>query len=184
MEPSDDWYDLETLNSIAEICNIGSLDISYDDISEAISYFDDSPRLDFNGISSFFLKNCIASLYLPLQILFSSSVSQGRFPLRWKIPRVTPVHKGRSKFDISNYRPIAKISNIAKLFERIIFKKLSFLIKSYIEPNQHGFMPGRSTATNLAVFTNHCIYAFEDHLQMDTIYTDFAKLLTRFVTLP
>jgi len=37
MEPSDDWYDLETLNSIAEICNIRSLDISYDDISEAIS---------------------------------------------------------------------------------------------------------------------------------------------------
>jgi len=36
-------------------------------------------------------------------------------------------------------------------------------------------MPGRSTTTNLAVFTNHCINAFEDHLQMDTIYTDFAK---------
>jgi len=53
MEPSDYWYGLETLNSIAEICNIGSLDISYDDISEAISYFDDSPRLDFDGFSSF-----------------------------------------------------------------------------------------------------------------------------------
>jgi len=58
MEPSDDWYVLETLNSIAEICNIGSVDISYDDISEAISYFDDSPRLDFDGISSFFLLFC------------------------------------------------------------------------------------------------------------------------------
>jgi len=46
------------------------LDISYDDISEAITYFDDSPRLDFEGISTFFLKNCIASLYLPLQIMF------------------------------------------------------------------------------------------------------------------
>jgi len=29
--------------------------------------------------------------------------------------------------------------------------------------------------TNLAVFTNHCINAFEDHLQMDTTYTNFAK---------
>jgi len=36
MDTSDDWYGVETLNSIAEICNIGSLDISYDDISEAI----------------------------------------------------------------------------------------------------------------------------------------------------
>jgi len=105
MEPSDDWYDLESLNSIAEICNIGSLDISYDDISKAISYFDDSPRLDRDGISSFFLKNCIASLYLPLQIMFSPSLSQERFPIGWKISRVTPVQKGGSKFDISNYRP-------------------------------------------------------------------------------
>jgi len=112
------------------MCNIGSLNISYDDIAEAISYFDDSTRIDFNGISSFFLKNCIACLYLPLQFMFSSSLSQGRFPIRWKISRVMPVHKGGSKFDISNYRQTAKISNIAKLFERITFKKLSFLIRS------------------------------------------------------
>jgi len=123
IEPSDVWNDQETLNSISEICNIGSLYISYDDIAEAIRYFDDSPRLDFDGISSFFLKNSIASLYLPLQIMFSSSLSQGRFPIKWKISRIMPVHKGGSKFDISNYRPIAKISNIAKLFERIIFIK-------------------------------------------------------------
>jgi len=82
MEPSDDCYGLETLNPIAEICYIGSLDMSYDHLSESISYFDDSPRLDFDGISSFFLKNCIASPYLPLQIMFSSSLSQGRFPIR------------------------------------------------------------------------------------------------------
>jgi len=63
--------------------------------------------------------------------------------------------------------------------EIIIFKKLSFLIRSYIEPDQHGFMPGRSTTTNLAVFTNHCTNEFEDHLQMDTIYTDFAKAFVK-----
>jgi len=51
MEPSDDCYGLETLNPIAEICYIGSLDMSYDHLSESISYFDDSPRLDFDGIS-------------------------------------------------------------------------------------------------------------------------------------
>jgi len=82
METSVVCYDVESLNSIAETFSIGNLDISYDDISEAISYFDDSPRLDFDGISSFVLKNCIASLYIPLQIMFSSSLSQGRFPIR------------------------------------------------------------------------------------------------------
>jgi len=40
IDPSDYWYDQETLNSISEICYIGSLDIYdiYDDNSEAISY--------------------------------------------------------------------------------------------------------------------------------------------------
>jgi len=104
MDFSDDWY--ETLNSFSEICNIGSLDMSYDDIAEAISYFDDSSKLDFDGISSFFLKNCIASLYLPLQIMFSSSLSQGIFLIRWKISRVMPAHKGGNKLDISYYRHI------------------------------------------------------------------------------
>jgi len=51
IEPSHDWYDQETLNIISEICNIASLGISYDDISEAISYFDYFPRPDFDGIS-------------------------------------------------------------------------------------------------------------------------------------
>jgi len=36
-------------------------------------------------------------------------------------------------------------------------------------------MPGRSTTTNLYIFTNRCKHAFEDHSQMDTIYTDFGK---------
>jgi len=42
-----------------------------------------------------------------------------------------------------------------------------FLYKGYIEPNQHGFTPGRSTTNNLTIFPNHS--------QMDTIYTDLAK---------
>jgi len=69
MEPSDDWCDLETLNSIAEICNFGSLDISYDDISEAISYFDDFSRLDFVGISSFFLSIVLQVFTYPCKLL-------------------------------------------------------------------------------------------------------------------
>jgi len=29
--------------------------------------------------------------------------------------------------------------------------------------------------TNLSIFTNHSVHAFENHSQMGTIYTDFAK---------
>jgi len=89
---------------------------------------------------------------------------------------VTPILKSGPKNNIANYRPIAKISNIAKLFERIVAHKLSFLVKTYISTSQTGFVAGRSTTTNLAVFSNYCINVFDMRSQVDAIYTDFANL--------
>jgi len=76
---------------------------------------------------------------------------------------------------VSNYRPIAKLSNVSKMFERIVTKQLTFLAGRIISPNQHGFMPGRSTTTNLATFNLFCIHSFISHHQVDVVYTDFAK---------
>jgi len=69
--------------------------------------------------------------------------------------------KSGPKNNIANYRPIAKISNITKLFERIVAHKLSFLVKTYINTSQHCFVAGRSTTTNLAVFSNFCIQVIQ-----------------------
>lgn len=44
-----------------------------------------------------------------------------------------------------------------------------------ITPNQHGFFSGRSTTSNLTVFTEYCIAAFEKGSQVEAIYTDFSK---------
>ncbi|XP_041451928.1 uncharacterized protein LOC121405332 [Drosophila obscura] len=131
------------------VVNIGSLDVSEVDILEAISDFDNSNKPDSDGISTFLLRNCDLAFCEPLKILLKNSLVTGR--------------------------PIAKLSNVSKLPERIIAKKVSFLMKSYISPNQHGFMPGRSTATNLVAFSNFCTHAFERHSQVDVTYTDFAK---------
>jgi len=113
------------------------------------------------------------------------------FTYTWKLCSLLPCLKEDSQKDgkfLESRRSIKEEVNLifittaqllrsatTKLFEKIIFKKLSFLIRGYIEPNQHGFMPCRSRTINLAVFTNHCVNAFENHLQMDTTYTDFAK---------
>jgi len=121
------------------------------------------------------LKQCIEVLCVPLKILFDKSFSSGHFADRWKVASVTPILKSGPKNNISNYRPITKISNLAKLFERIVAHKLSFLVKAYISTSQNGFVAGRSTTTNLVVFSNYCIHAFDMRSQVDAIYTDFAK---------
>jgi len=166
-EPTPAWNDSQTLNAISPLLNLGSLTVLEENIQRAVEDVDDPYTPDCDGIPAYFLKHCIEVLCVPLKILFDKSLSSGHFADRWKVASVTPILKSGPKNNIANYRPIAKISIIAKLFERIVAHKLSFLVKTYISISQHGFVAGRSITTNLAVFSNYCIHAF--------IYTDFAK---------
>jgi len=44
-----------------------------------------------------------------------------------------------------------------------------------ISENQHGFMPGRSTVTNLLCLNSSITKAIDTNRQLDVIYTDFSK---------
>lgn len=80
---------------------------------------------------------------------------------------------------MSNYRGIAKLSFVPKLFESLICEHISFFTKSLIPFTQHGFTKGRSTTTNLLEFTAHTLNAMEMGKQVDTFYADFSKAFDR-----
>ena len=42
-----------------------------------------------------------------------------------KIAKVIPIHKKQSKVDYTNYRPIYPLSNIEKIIEKLMYKRLS-----------------------------------------------------------
>lgn len=132
-----------------------------------------------DGLSPFLLKNAAASLAEPLSILFNISLQSGLFLNEWKVSFLTPIFKAGSKQDISNYRPICKISTIPKLFEKLISDKIFFVVREHISVYQHGFIKGRSTSTNLTIFVNYVLSNFEKNSQTDTIFTDFAKAFDR-----
>ena len=52
-------------------------------------------------------------------------------------------------------------------------------MKEIISPLQHGFISGRSTSTNLAIFSNYVLSVLEQGYQCDVIYTDFSKAFDR-----
>ena len=57
----------------------------------------------------------------------------GVFPSVLKTAKVVPVFKKDLKLDYSNYRPISLLSNIAKIFEKPMYKRLyTFLIRIII----------------------------------------------------
>ena len=70
------------------------------------------------------------------------------FPSVIKTAKVVPVFKRDSKLDYSNYRPISLLSNIEKILEKLMYKRLyTFLNNSNIIYNlQFGFRQQYSTS--------------------------------------
>lgn len=128
-----------------------------------------------DGIPNSVLKYCSGSLAKPLTTLFNASLKLGYFPDIWKSSYLLPLHKSGSILNVSNYRGIAKLSAIPKLFEKLVTDIVSYNVSPIIDSRQHGFRKGLSTVTNLLQFSSHVINGFISGMQTDVIYTDFSK---------
>ncbi|KAL4082187.1 hypothetical protein QTP88_028459 [Uroleucon formosanum] len=107
------------------------------------------------------------------------SMDDGIFPSMLKISSVTPVFKSGDKSNVTNYRPISILSHIAKLFEHLVLQSIQPSVDFVLVDEQYGFRPGRSSPSNLIVFNNFVLEAFENRSQVDVVYTDFVKPFDR-----
>ena len=88
--------------------------------------------------------------------IFNLSLTSGKFIDKLKMTRVIPLYKNKgSEQDKSNYRSIALLSNIDKIFEKLIHQRfVSFLEKNdAIFERQFGFCEKHSTTHNLITIT-------------------------------
>lgn len=148
--------------------------ITEDMILWAAKKIKNSTGMGPDGIPSLVLKKCINTLAKPLSTVFNMSLTTGVFPDCWKESFVFPVFKKGCKQNVSNYRGIAALSAVSKLFEVIVLDNLIWNYAGYISPNQHGFMAKRSTTTNLTMFTSFLVREIEMGHQVDAIYTDLS----------
>ena len=124
-----------------------------------------------------FLRECEKEVSVPLAIIFSKSVADGKIPLDWKRANVVPIHKKGDKGVADNYRPVSLTSLVCKVLESIIKDKIvDFLDENgIIRETQHGFRKGRSCLTNLLEFLDFVTACFDSGKQVDVSYLDFSK---------
>lgn len=104
-------------------------------------------------------------LYLHLIIL--SCFKLGYFPKAWKCVRVVAISKpGKKKSDPASYRPIS----LSKILEKAILKRLNSHIneRNIIPRDQCGFVPGKSTSTQLFRIKNHIHQALNSSPNLST----------------
>ena len=166
---------LNRMNMNTPIVEISNINVTDSDVELALLSLDSNVKLGPDGIAPIVLKNCSLSLSLPLCVIFNKSLSLGQFLSQWKVSEILPTYKSGCKQDITNYRPISKLLIIPKLFEKIVCDKVSPIVNNFLSDDQHGFRPGLSTTTNLAVFSNLVNLNLNSNCQTDVIYTDFSK---------
>lgn len=128
-----------------------------------------------DDIPTVLVKECKMTLLQPLLHIYILSLRTGTFPVKWKESYIVPIFKNGDRHDVRNYRPISKLCVFSKIFEKIIYDLLLTFTKDKFVSEQHGFLPGRSTETNLVQFVDGVIESMDKQLQVDAIYADFSK---------
>ena len=102
---------------------------------------------DVDGISNKLLKTSINELVKPLSIIINQMLNTGIFPEQLKISKVVSIYKANDQKLLTNYRPIALLPSISKIFEYAILEQLLnyFLQNELFAPQQFGFRAKHST---------------------------------------
>lgn len=147
------------------------------EVEKTIWSLNNTKSVGFDDIATHILKSCAPIISPVIQHLINLSFGQGTFPEKLKRSIVKPLHKKGDKTDLSNYRPITLISNLSKVFEKIMHRRLmSYIQKNLIiKQEQNGFQKGKSTT--LATFTlmKNVIEYLDKHVPVSVIFFDMSK---------
>ena len=88
--------------------------------------------------------------------LVNKSIRDGKFPVQWKLARVTPLPKADDKLKVENYRPISILPVLSKIMERVVHAQLSqhLNLSNFLYHHQYGFTCGYSTVQAVAQLNN------------------------------
>merc|ERR1712082_326651 len=157
--------------------DLHDIEVTRKKVEDAIDDLDENSSAGPDGIPAIFLKKTKKAISRPLALLLRKSIDEGKIPEIFKMAYITPIHKGGSKQKPEQYRSVSLTSHIGKVIERVIKKKImAHLIENEMfNGGQHGFVPGRSTQTQLLSHFNDVFDTLTEGKRLDTVFLDFAK---------
>ena len=133
-----------------------------------------------NSVPIKILKSVCAEISNPIADLVNLSFSTGKFlsSLKEVISKVIPIFKNKgSPLETSNYRPISLLSNIDKIFEKLMFSRVTCFLEAnnVIYPRQFGFRKSYSTTHALISMIERLRKCLDDGNVAVGVFIDLQK---------
>jgi hypothetical protein len=107
--------------------------------------------------------------------IFNSPLALNYFPALWKVAKIIMLpNPGKDHSSPLNYRPISLLNLLAKLFEKIILKRLNFQLRELkiIRDDQYGFKRGNFTTHALLRNVESITHGFNNIKATVTLFLD------------
>ena len=168
----------------SEEVNLVNSPITLEEIVQCIKSMANGKSCGIDGIVVEMLKASIDITGPYLRHLYNNILASGKFPKQWCKAVLVPIHKKGSMSDPNNYRGIALLSVLGKVFTKVINKRLVNWAESanLQKEEQAGFRKGYSTVDNM--FTLQSLvqkYCSRAGGRFYVLFVDFSKA---FDTIP
>ena len=151
--------------------------INEKEIKDTITNLKNSNSSGHDYFSSRFIKLSAPLLVPALEKIFNLSLNTGVYPNNLKIAKVTPIFKKGDPASVNNYRPISIISTINKIFEKILYNRLTKYINDFqlLYKYQFGFRQNHSTEHALIEITDQIRLSMDNNQITCGIFVDLSK---------
>ena len=112
----------------------------------------------------------------PLNHIINHYISNNSFPKAWKLARVSPIPKTDHPVESDDFRPIAILPVLSKIYERLVLKQLLLYIEDHniLHTGMSGFRKGHSTNSVLLRIRDDIIRAMKKEVTL-IAFADFSK---------
>lgn len=131
--------------------------INNDEVIKLIDKLDVNKSAGSDDITPRVIMECREILSPFLTYIFNSSLSQSKYPDELKVHKIVPIPKHINSSSIDNFRPIALLSVIDKIFEKLLHSQLSTYLanENLMFKNQYGFQRGCGTEEAVVNVVNY-----------------------------
>lgn len=163
-----------------KVINMNSIFLATTDsleVKETISSLKNGKAAGIDGLKAETLKAISSIISAPFACIINKCIETGCFPSVFKKSIVLPIYKSGDRMKVSNYRPISLITNLTKIFEKIIKKRLCKYLEKFniLSERQYGFREGKSTQDAILHLTSEMYKALDESKPALCIFIDLSK---------